>query len=563
MARTCPICQSQVLDDSQFCSNCGARLPAADANPTPAYPTAPPGSADSSRSVRASQPLGFGSNPPSAAPASAAAPFAGPPSTSGSDSAGDQAPSYPPYQQPGNPPPSYPPYQAAGYPPPAGGGPAPSYPPQPQQWSGTPPAGYPPYQPAGFAPPAGAAQPYPATGAPAKRRGPGIVLIGLGLIFLLTAIIAAVIAIINGTKPNQPTFVQVTPPSGQLQPTAPPVAQATPTAASTIAPTAAIIIEEGISGATGEIVYLSYSDDTIYSQAASSGQGLGHTFTFSDTYAFTVGEAVWSPDGAHVLSLDQQRNGAVLNLSDRDGSNLRQVASVEDAVPYWLYWSSDSRYVAFVVSDADPDDVSEQNVYVLDVTTSELKQLTSSGGVSTNFLAWSPDSSWLAYTVDDPDFQQHLHIAHPDGSDDHELTAGSFYDAWWLANGEIAVSDFCGPRQAISVCSYSPDGGAATLVYELDELAFYGASPDGQWLMLNDYNTGALFVANVATQAKQQVATPQSDDEYLDWGVWSPDNRYVTYEDYASNITYVYELGSNTASQPLSSDTVLAWLPEQ
>ncbi|MBA3469061.1 MAG: hypothetical protein H0T53_05400 [Herpetosiphonaceae bacterium] len=567
MAQICVVCRTSIADDSVFCPNCGARQPepgAVAAQPTLfGVDAARPDEADDrtvaippARSApdRTPTPL-----PPSSPPQSyppPVSPYAPPPAQSG-----PPAPSQPGGYQYGAAPGQTP------YPPPPGAYGPPQYgPPQPggYQYGAAP--GQTPYPPPpGYGPPAYPPQP----GAKVGGRGNiGRWLIGVGLVLLLAA---GGFAIYQATRDssapgsagliNSNTSATSTPrPTRTPRATATPADDDQPTPAPTDLPLENV--RPALAGASGQLIYVSPDSYELVAVPASGGDET--PLAFEDYSPFMAEDGKISPDGTKAVAYSRKGNGAVFTISAGDGSGSREAANLSDTVPYELIWAPDSSKVAFIVNDADSDDNSEQNIFVLDAGSGAISQVTTSGNLDTGPLSWSTDSTQLIYALTVPDGDTMLHTINADGSNERSLVKSYAYGAWWMPDGRIIYEDFCDPDTFDrGICLLDPNTSQVETLAPVGDNSLSGLSPDGKWAMLENYSDGSLSLLNIETQAIEIVAPAQTGEEitYRFWSLWSPDSAYVTYRSLDNYVTYAYEVGSEQPATPLTSESLIAWVP--
>ena len=581
----CVVCHASIADDSIYCANCGARqpqrsvgnddqptvmgaqpasTPAADdrtealpalnlpAAPAVTPPFVPPVAPHQAPEVPPSPyaPVGQNYGPPTApyAPPSNAANPTGQSPYAPQPGYGPPAPPFNPYGSPAGQTP-YPPQQS-GY------GPTPYSPQQP----GYGPPAYPPQQP-GYNPAAYPPQPNQAR----KRGGAGRWLIGLGVALLLVAggfgIYSATrdqtsptpLVGLNNSATNTPRPTRTPRPS-----------QPTPTDEFFNEPTIGIppTVVPALDGAAGGLVYVSSNTYELVAVPASGGSE--QALAFADSDPFYIGEGKFAPDGMRAVTYQRKGNGAILTVLSGDGRGTLATTTLTSTVPYELLWSPDSSKVAFIVNDADYNDNSEQNLFVLDATTGELRQVTTSGSLDTSPLAWSRDSTRFVYALAQ-EATTTLHTINADGSDDQSLVDSFTFGAWWLPDGRIVYEDFCDAASfERGICLLDPASKNIETFQPLGDNSLSGVSPDGTWLMLENYADGSLTLLNRETKATEIVVPPTTTDDEIPlrlWSVWSPDSRYVTFRDSDTYTTYAYEIGSNQSPQPLTTETVIAWLP--
>ena len=490
-------------------------------------------------------------------------PQAVPPGTPGQP--GSQQPASPSYP----PPPAYPPQ----YGPPQPGaynqyGAPPGQTPYPQPGGynqyGAPPVQTPYPQPGGGYGPPG----YPPQAATTPRGGKSNAarwLIGFGLLLLLFAGGFALYEANRGSSPNtlvssNSSATNTPRPTRTPRVTATPQANARPTARPTDIPLESVT--PSLEGAPGRLVYLSLQSYELLTVPASGGDET--PLAFDDPGSFIGDQGKISPDGSKAVAYSREGNGAMFTLSAGDGSNSRETGTLSSTVPYEMVWSPDSSKVAFIATDADSENTSEQNIFVLDAESGEIRQVTTSGYLDTSPLAWSADSAQLVYSVSLPEATTVLHTIGVDGSNERSVIESYAFGAWWLPDGRIIYEDYCDPDTFDrGICLLDPNSGEVATLAPVGDNSLSNISPDGKWAMLENYSNGELSLLNIETLASEIVAPGQTTEEidYRFWSMWSPDNAYATYRSVDDDITYAYKVGSGEPATPLTSDRLIAWLP--
>ena len=535
----CPICRTAHAEGTVYCSNCGARVDTAAVPPSVSGSSAAPGQRSPTAPLWGPQ-----EPPPALVPpqADAAHPTASQPQYPRFEAQSGSGWQQPPAAAPTPPQPQ----SAAGWQQPPAAAPTP---PQPQPGYGQP-------QPWASGP-----APHPAADRQPRRRNWPLIAVIMGVFLLLGSTLAAVFW--PQLNPNQPARVSsINAPTRTPRPTrtpepavlVEPTQESEPTQA--VEPTALAGVQP-LAETSGDLIYYSYDEDSLVSIPAAGG-----TETVLDipyAAAFTYGEAAWSPDGTRMIIADRERNGAVLLSGDRDGSNLEQFATIEAGMPYWLYWSPDSSKLAFVITDADDEDYSEQNIYVVDIASRTVNQITSDGSVDTT-LAWSPDSNRLAYNKYDSEdpYRTQLHVIGADGSNDQTFDGATLFAMDWLSPSVLIFEDDCDSLSG-TLCGLDLNSGDKSQVIELtSQTSFSGLSPDKRWVMIEDYDQGSAYIHDL-TNGSQEIIAENID--YITWEGWSPDGRFVLYTDFDNYVTYAYAVGSNASAMPLMEHEYVTWLP--
>jgi TolB protein len=213
-----------------------------------------------------------------------------------------------------------------------------------------------------------------------------------------------------------------------------------------------------------------------------------------------VWEFVWSPIGDRIVLTMEPRIRALTNpdvfLLSPDGSDLTRVTRTP-SVEAGLSWSPDGGRVAFTRQRGE-----WVHLFVMDLDEGEEVHL----GPGTN-PSWSPDGRYIVYSSPDPTAtpRSDLFVVRPDGSGRAKLTSGS---QWGDYNAQ-----------------WSPDGSKILFErYPADQSGEFGPFAD-LWVLSS---TGIT-----------RLTSRQSDDSGVQDGQWSPDGRFISYQDIADDFNAI------------------------
>ena len=300
---------------------------------------------------------------------------------------------------------------------------------------------------------------------------------------------------------------------------------------------------------------------------------------------------VWSPNGRLVAYTRQEmdglsRIGRALYVMQRDGTHSVMVFKDDQMVPFYMYWSPDSQWLAFLASDSR-----EQRLMVVPADGSRPAAVLAPG--APGYFAWSPDSrnillhlggsaernrtarltlispaSGGSEAVDQPPGEFQAPVWSPDGKRVAYVVHGPDGDSLWTADAHGRNRQIVTALPGEGALSWSPDGarigylsgsyegapfgflatydltGRAEAVLARGPLVAFFWSPDGQRIAYITADTGAAqmvwHVVGVAS-GQDSVIAPfvptahfefllQFFDQYaLSMSLWSPDSRYLVY----------------------------------
>ncbi len=124
----------------------------------------------------------------------------------------------------------------------------------------------------------------------------------------------------------------------------------------------------------------------------------GFVANLSQTSGSAERNPSWSPDGRYVACWSDARGEYQLTLYDMEGNNSpRTVSAFNDGFRYAIYWSPDSKHVAYVNQAME--------IQVMDIATGSVKTIDKGfymfeGPLQGFSVSWSPDSQWITYARD-------------------------------------------------------------------------------------------------------------------------------------------------------------------
>ena len=156
-------------------------------------------------------------------------------------------------------------------------------------------------------------------------------------------------------------------------------------------------------------------------------------------------QPLWSPDGNKIaflgsIKVDPAPGGLRLDVYviDTDGNNLRNLTAEigdQNFVDFFDFsWSPDGKKIVVESDEYDPVDKSySDNLYVIDLSSSDVKQLTFNH--ANENPVWSPDGSTIAFSIGiGRPLEFNIALINEDGSNIRELTSGRH--PLWSPSGE-------------------------------------------------------------------------------------------------------------------------------
>lgn len=197
-------------------------------------------------------------------------------------------------------------------------------------------------------------------------------------------------------------------------------------------------------------------------------------------------QPAWSPDGSQVAYWSDRSGEYEIWLQDMTGnSEPRQLTERGSGFGYTLYWSPDSKKLAFI---------DETNtIYSVNIesgNTAEVGNTNWNIGHNSRYgypISWSPDSRWIAYTRSGENAHSTIHIYNTENQRSTKATSG-FYD------------DF-GPV-------FSADGNYLFYLTDRNFDASYSGLDDATWIYPNTTKVAAVSL----TGDTEWLLHPKNDE---------------------------------------------------
>lgn len=194
----------------------------------------------------------------------------------------------------------------------------------------------------------------------------------------------------------------------------------------------------------------------------------------------------WSPDGSQIAYWsDQSGEYEIWVQGSRDTKSARKVTDIGEGFGYQLYWSPDSKKLAYLNW--------KNEIRVVDLETGESRL---AGHTNWNIphgakfgyqIGWSPDSKWIAFTQGLENAHEAIFVYNIEENESRQLTSGFYSD---------------------SNPVFSHDGNY--LFYQTNRQfnAAYSSLGDATWIYPNSTRIGALSL----TENTPSLLAPKNDE---------------------------------------------------
>jgi Tol biopolymer transport system component len=258
------------------------------------------------------------------------------------------------------------------------------------------------------------------------------------------------------------------------------------------------------------------------------------------------GEAQWSavsPDSeqvAYAWFTDSTSQVRIVSVSENGPKQPRTLLTLSDAAPGVRDWSPDGKLLAVGLERKDHT----TQIAVANVADGSLRVLKSNGWRGANAMFFSRDSRYLAYDLpasDDDDVEQHdVFILAVDGSGEVRAVADAADDrvAGWSPDGRFLLfsSTRTGPRSlwALPVSAGRPQGQSTLAKTDIGSSISLGLTNNGSLYLHKYISSRDIQIARIDLNAGRLVG----EAAHFSRGLlpmpmtphWSPDGKFLAYQ---------------------------------
>jgi len=275
--------------------------------------------------------------------------------------------------------------------------------------------------------------------------------------------------------------------------------------------------------------------------AITSDAALSQTATVQRAYVFPN----WSPDSQQVayVGISSEGNGKAALYTARTGDPKSvEIFSTGDALPFYLYWSPDSKRVAFLIQ-------ARNNDLTLNFANADGSGSTEAGKGSPFYFSWAPDSQSVMSHVGGSRRQSAdafigVHSTAGQGTPQNlALAPANFLAPAWSPDGTEVLSAETSGTNSDELTVTDGHGEHPLSIARYTGSVYFNWSPDGKsiayLLSAGGTTKSELHVAR-ADGSDNQVVTDDSPLAFF----WSPDG---------SKLAYLIRASSGQSSLPFAS----------
>ncbi len=152
----------------------------------------------------------------------------------------------------------------------------------------------------------------------------------------------------------------------------------------------------------------------------------GYVTNLTNTSGVAERFPAWSPDGKFIAFWSDESGEYELTLLNLETKKKKTLTSYGPGFRYNLYWSPDSKKLAFI------DQLSQIRIFNLENSTSievDRDNWMGQGGLSGFSVSWSADSRWMAYTKSQTNSNDIIFLFDTKDNSSHEITSGFYSDS--------------------------------------------------------------------------------------------------------------------------------------